>query len=154
MFDFLLQPAAPAADHLLVHGRPVRLLIVRNHRAKRYLLRLRADGSARLTIPRRGSLAEGRRFAERQTAWLAQQLEKLAQRPVRSKDWRPGTEILFRGEPVTLTRQGETNTIQFADQLIKVPDPTADLRPVIATSGKSPPPNCRPAPLNWPPPTA
>ena len=124
-------PPPPAETHLLVHGRPLRLHIVRNHQAKRYLLRLRADGSARLTIPRRGSIVEGRRFAERQTAWLAQQLEKLAQRPVRATDWRPGTEIHFRGEPVTLTRLAEKNLIQFADQRVRVPDPAADLRPAI-----------------------
>ena len=75
-----------------------RLAVIRNHRARRYLLRLRPDGSARLTIPRRGSVIEGRRFAERNTEWLAQQLVRLQANPIKPKQWFIGTEILFRGE--------------------------------------------------------
>jgi predicted metal-dependent hydrolase len=137
MLDFLFKPPAPVPPtksdetHLVVHGRPIPLHIVRNDRARRYLLRVRSDGAARLTIPRRGSLAEGRRFAERQIGWLAQQLEKLAKQPVRSQDWRLGAEIYFRGAPVSLTQHGEAIAIQFADQLVRVPDSAADLRPAI-----------------------
>ena len=51
-------------------SRPVRLCFVRNRRARRYILRLRPDGAARVTVPRGGSLAEAKRFAERNVAWL------------------------------------------------------------------------------------
>ena len=121
----------PVPSHLLVAGRTLPLLIIRNDRARRYLLRLNPDGGARLTIPRRGTIAEGRKFAERHADWLAGQLAKLAARPVKRTDWRLGTEILFRGEPVTLKRHGETYAVQFADQLVRVPDITADLRSAI-----------------------
>ena len=40
--------------------RPVPLLMVPNPRARRYLLRLRPDGTARVTIPRGGSQAAAR----------------------------------------------------------------------------------------------
>lgn len=136
MFDLLfrhqaLPPAAASPDHFLVHGRSIPLRIVRSDRARRYLLRLTPDGAARLTIPRRGSVAEGRQFAARHTDWLARQLTKLAARPVERTDWQLGTEIYFRGERVTLARHGDTYGIQFADQFLRVPDVTADLRPAV-----------------------
>jgi predicted metal-dependent hydrolase len=48
----------------------VRLRFVCNRRARRYILRLRPDGTARVTVPRGGALAEAKRFAERNVAWL------------------------------------------------------------------------------------
>jgi len=82
---------------LLVNGREIPVAIVRSRRARRYVLRLRADGLARLTIPRSGSAREAWEFAQRQGAWLERQLQDLASRPVRSREWRAGTEILLRG---------------------------------------------------------
>src|SRR6476469_5162418 len=46
---------------------------VRTRRARRYIVRVRHDGSIRVTIPRGGSRAEGARFLERQSAWIATQ---------------------------------------------------------------------------------
>ena len=45
----------PLEEWLLLGNRRLRLLMVRNHLARRYILRLRRDGAARVTIPRRGS---------------------------------------------------------------------------------------------------
>ena len=99
-FDFIQKQTRPTEEmhFLTVRGRQIPLAVIRNHRARRYLLRLRPDGSARLTIPNRGSAVEGRRFAERNTEWLARQLAKLQANPVKPKQWLIGTEILFRGE--------------------------------------------------------
>ncbi|MGA9777265.1 MAG: SprT family zinc-dependent metalloprotease [Verrucomicrobiia bacterium] len=117
-------------NFLEVHGRPIPLAVIRNNRARRYLLRLRSDGSARLTIPHRGSVIEGRRFAERNTEWLGRQLARLQANPVKPKQWIIGTEILFRGELVRLEAgtNGETGTVQFGTERIKVPDVNGDLR--------------------------
>lgn len=87
---------------LLVNGREIPVAVVRSRRARRYVLRLRDDGLARLTIPRCGSAREAWEFALRQGPWLERQLQDLASRPVRPKEWRVGTEILFRGERVTI----------------------------------------------------
>ena len=57
-----------------VNGRQIPMLLVRNPQAQRYVLRLRPDGSARVTIPRGGSAAEARRFAERNKDWLEREL--------------------------------------------------------------------------------
>ena len=61
LFDFILKQTKLNLDEnvLTVRGRQIPLVTIRNHRARRYLLKLRPDGSARLTIPRRGSIIEG-----------------------------------------------------------------------------------------------
>jgi predicted metal-dependent hydrolase len=120
--------------------RRVPLRFVRHPRARRYVLRLCPDGTARVTIPRRGSCAEGRRFANRNIGWLEKQLLRHAKRAVTATDWTPGTEILFRGENVRL----ELNVlpqgceVRFADQVIPVRQratcnlqPATNLRPTV-----------------------
>ena len=99
LLDFILRQNTPGADEnsLDVRGRRIPLATVRSHRARRYLLRLRPDGSARLTIPRRGSVIEGRRFAERNTEWLAGQLERLPAHPAEAKQWSVGWRDPVRG---------------------------------------------------------
>jgi predicted metal-dependent hydrolase len=62
-------PARPAASLLDV-------VLVRHPRARRYVLRVRPDGSVRVTIPRGGSKREARAFAERQQRWIEQQRQR------------------------------------------------------------------------------
>jgi predicted metal-dependent hydrolase len=109
------------------------MTLVRNRRARRYVLRLRPDGAARVTIPRGGSATEARRFAERNKEWLERQLQRMAARPSRPKEWWIGTEILFRGEPVKLEAgvNGESGMIRFGSEVVKATNPAADLRPTI-----------------------
>lgn len=121
---------------LLVNGREIPVAVVRSQRARRYVLRLRADGLARLTIPRSGSAREAWEFAQRQGAWLERQLQELASRPSRSTEWRIGTEILFRGERAVCTAVTNdipafANAIRLADEIIPIADTTSDLRPAI-----------------------
>ncbi|HEY3762709.1 MAG TPA: SprT family zinc-dependent metalloprotease [Verrucomicrobiae bacterium] len=132
LFDFILKQTKPNLDEnvLTVRGRQIPLAIIRNNQARRYLLKLRSDGSARLTIPRRGSITEGRRFAERNTEWLAQQLEKLAAHPVEPKQWLIGTEIFFRGELVRIESDA-AGSIHFGTERMKVSAAQSDLRSAI-----------------------
>jgi predicted metal-dependent hydrolase len=113
--------------------RPVRLCFVRNRRARRYILRLRPDGAARVTVPRGGSLAEAKRFVERNVPWLEQQLLQQATRPRGPATWPTGTEIFFRGERVRLEHgvNGEAGLVHVGTELVPVADQTADLRPAI-----------------------
>jgi predicted metal-dependent hydrolase len=113
--------------------RPVRLCFVRNRRARRYILRLRPDGAARVTVPRGGSLAEAKRFVERNVPWLEQQVLRQATRPRGPATWPAGTEIFFRGERVRLEHgaNGEAGLVHVGTELVPVPDQTADLRPAI-----------------------
>lgn len=134
-FEFNLNPGRRPSTNtfVAVSGRQIPITLVRNPRARRYLLRLCSDGSARVTIPRRGSVEEARRFAELNTEWLARQMERLPAHPVKPKQWLIGTEILFRGEPVKLEAgvNGESGMIRFGSEIVRVTSLGADLRPVI-----------------------
>jgi len=128
-----MRGVAPERGPLLVGGRPVRLALVRNPRARRYILRLQADGSARVTVPRGGSEREARRFAERQTGWLEQQLLRQAVRPVRHRSWEVGAEIFLRGEKVRLETllDGAHTLIRFGAETVRVASAPGDLRPAV-----------------------
>jgi len=135
-FEFKLDPAPRpplAGEFLAVNGRQVPLALIRNARARRYVLRLRPDGSARVTVPRSGSLAEARRFARRHQKWLEKQLLRLAAQPVRPTEWRLGTEILFRGELVKLEADanGERDFIRLGGEVFSVANADGDLRPAM-----------------------
>ena len=123
----------PDEQWLRVGARPVRLWLVRNRRARRYVLRLRPDGAARVTIPRGGSAAEAKRFAERNAAWLEKQLLRQATRPRGPQAWMAGTEILLRGERVLLVAgDGEQGgVVRFGSEWVRVPEAAGDLRPAV-----------------------
>jgi len=52
---------------------------VRHRRARRYVIRVDADGRVRVTIPRGGSRREAEAFATRQADWIARQRARLPQ---------------------------------------------------------------------------
>ena len=110
--------------------RRVPLLLVTNLRARRYLLRLRPDGVARVTIPRRGTLTAAREFAQRNIGWLAEQFKRQANQPEQKQRWPVGTEIYFRGEPVRVESAAD-GLIRVNTELVKVAEGTTDLRPAI-----------------------
>jgi predicted metal-dependent hydrolase len=116
---------------LTLHERSVPLHIIRRSRARRYLLRLNADFSVRLTIPRGGSLAEAHAFLHRNIAWLERSARRLASRPRLPKEWTIGTAIHWRGELVTLeSLPGTHSAVKFADQTVVLGD-REELRHVI-----------------------
>ena len=117
-------------EALLLGSREVPLSLVRHPRARRYRLRLRPDGTARVTIPRGGSTAEARRFVERSRAWLEQQFQRLDARPRQPAGWKAGSEILFRGELVRIS-SSETGGIQFGGEVLSAVGDVSDLRPAI-----------------------
>jgi predicted metal-dependent hydrolase len=137
-FEFLFdreRTVQPQDDSLQVGVRHVPLRFVRHPRARRYVLRLGADGAARVTIPRRGSYAEGRRFANRNIGWLEKQLLRQATRPATARDWTAGTETLFRGETVRLEVVALSGgyAVRFKDQIIPIHRP-APFKVQLATN--------------------
>lgn len=119
-------------ESIQVDGRSVILAMVRNPRARRYILRLRTDGTLRLTIPRSGSSAVGRQFVERQAAWLEPQFTRLAAREIRPTSWHIGSLILFRGVEVAIDADGEGDGIRFGGESLRVADPSADHRTTVS----------------------
>jgi hypothetical protein len=63
--------------------------LVRDARARRYVLRVNDDGSLRLTLPRWGSLGAARRFARAERAWIERErarLLRMTQPPMAAAD--------------------------------------------------------------------
>lgn len=123
-------PAPPPVRPVLtVAGREVPVEFVRKPHARRYILRLRPDGAARVTIPRGGSQAEALAFASRQQEWIAKQL--LKPRPAGPAQWLLGTEILFRGEQCVLRAGTQPDEVSFDDQTTRVTRGACNLRHAI-----------------------
>ena len=111
---------------------------MRNPRARRYVLRLRADGVPRVTIPRGGSLDEASRFVARHDEWIARQRARLATTPVR-RGWRVGSVVWWRGVKTTVTAAKTPDggceiavgdaRVRTAAAMSALP---ADLRPVLS----------------------
>lgn len=123
-------PPAPAAEESLrVGSRTVPLRLVRHPRARRYLLRLLPDGTARVTVPRRGSDQEAIRFAKRQTDWLENQFQRLGSAVLKPLIWQMGTVVLLRGEKTAIAAV-VPGTIRIGREEIAIGMAT-DLRPAI-----------------------
>ena len=94
---------------------------VRVKRARKYILRVRPDGSLRVTIPRGGSRREAEAFVQRQQAWVAAERLRVAERhaPVQ---WRAGDAILLHGEPSVLRVQevGRSRMLVVGDQRVRL----------------------------------
>lgn len=74
---------------------------VRVRRARRYILRVRPDGSLRVTLPWRGSRREAQRFVEKQSRWIERQRVRVGSSHA-SSIWAHGGQILLRGDAVTI----------------------------------------------------
>ena len=125
------RPAEPNPPLAWKHGITVHL--VRTPRARRYLLRLQSDGTARLVIPRRGSRAEGLNFLERSETWLLEQVARWQKRQQARQPWTDGTHFLFRGESVVLRVEDLPGNLRlsFSDQIIPLPHARPDYRELV-----------------------
>ncbi len=131
-FKFLFRaqrPTPSAGGVVVVDGRSVPLLFVRHPRARRYVLRLRPDGTARVTVPRGGSEVAAQQFAEKNSDWLRQQMQRVAARPPGKIAWPVGAEIFYRGEVVMITES--EHGVSFADQVLAPTLAALDCRPAI-----------------------
>lgn len=123
--------AGGTEEMLTVDGRCVPLVLVRNARARHYLLSLRRDGTARVTVPRGGTLIEARRFAHSKSQWLRRQLRRMDATPLLPKVWCDGTGILFDGETLELRHSAEMTFVLLGPHQISVPARTENLRPYV-----------------------
>jgi predicted metal-dependent hydrolase len=92
-----LRPAI-LPDHVIVAGTggPLRVLLRRNPRARRYSLRVsQGDGTPVLTLPPRGSLATAASFLEKHVGWLESRLAALPPRI----SFADGSLVPIRGVP-------------------------------------------------------
>jgi predicted metal-dependent hydrolase len=120
---FLLTPdrePAPAID------------FVRVRRARKYILRVRPDGSVRVTVPRGGSRAEAQRFLERHARWVEDERARVRAAYV-TPVWTAGATMWLRGEPVAIRIEETEGSVfaRYGDRRVAVPRGVADLRPYI-----------------------
>jgi predicted metal-dependent hydrolase len=127
------RPPRTRIDRTLVWKHGLTIHIVFRPRARRYLLGLQPDGTARLVIPRRGSEAEGIRFLERSEAWLLKRVARWQSQSQARQPWAEGARFLFRGEETGLrVEKGEGELrLCFSDQIISVPHALPDYRDVV-----------------------
>lgn len=132
LFNIAGPKRLPSRATIEVGGKCVPLLLAQHPRARRYVLRLRPDGTVRVTVPRGGSQSTARAFAQKHVAWIETQMERRAARPAVKAVWTIGVEILFRGEPVKIVAglKGD-RTITLADQIIQISRGQEDHRPAI-----------------------
>ena len=114
-------PGAHAIHEIAVNGVPVKVVFVRHPRATRYRLTLRRDGTARCTLPRRGTVAEAHRFVARCHDWLAGRLLAEAKRPKPNAEWRVGSPVWFRGEPLPLAVAAAGDRLVLGDAVFPLP---------------------------------
>ena len=105
---------------------------VRVRRARKYILRVRPDGTLRVTIPRGGSRRDAETFVERHRAWVEAERLRVAARhaPV---EWHVGDCIALRGEPAEIREEqrGRSRMIVVGDQRVRVEAGTTDVRPAV-----------------------
>lgn len=117
---------------ILIGTAYVSIDLIRNLRARRYILRVTRNGVVRVTIPRGGSATYALEFARKQSGWIQKQLLQRAKQS-QNQVWMEGTEILFRGKTVRLITETveEVKTVRFADHVLTVSSAMADLRPAV-----------------------
>ena len=69
---------APSTLHVARSTLHDSIDFLRHPRARRYVIRVRLDGSVRVTIPRGGSKREALAFAEREREWIAAERARVA----------------------------------------------------------------------------
>jgi predicted metal-dependent hydrolase len=90
---------------------------VRVRRARRYILRLRPDGSLRVTVPRGGSRREAEQFVQRQQRWINGERRRVLVEHC-PREWQHGSEILLNGEPVRIAvgSRGDDTIITYGNR--------------------------------------
>jgi predicted metal-dependent hydrolase len=124
------EPHPPEAR--LVDGQTVRIVFLRHPQARFYRLTLQRDGVFRCTIPQRGSRPEAEAFVVRHHPWMLARLQARATRPGTPLEWRLGTPVWFRGEPIEITHAQDGPFLQLGP--LRIPQPLPDetnLRPRI-----------------------
>lgn len=114
-------PAVPSGG-LTIH-------FVRERRARKYIIRIRPDGSLRVTIPRGGSRREADAFVEQHRGWAEKERLRVAVQhaPV---EWPAGHSILLAGEPtrLDLARDARGPFLTLGGRRVRVGEDVRDLR--------------------------
>lgn len=106
--------------------RPIEFF--RKKGARRYILRVTAQGVLRITMPWYGSKKEALSFVERSRDWIESQFAKVQHQP-----WGNGTRFYYRGELVKLQVReiGEGCELSFGEARVRLETRLAGYKQVI-----------------------
>ena len=108
-------PAPPAISN------PERIEFVRVRKARRYILRVKPDGTLRVTIPRGGSRAEAVAFLARHQGWVARERarNRVERAPAR---WEHGSPLLVRGvvHRLEIREAGGSAFVHYAGRVVRL----------------------------------
>lgn len=109
-----------------------RIEFVRMRRARRYILRVRPDGTFRVTVPRGGSRREAEAFLFRHRRWAEKERRRVTAEHG-PRVWQHGCSIPLRGvrECVSTERTGGVIVVTYGGRRIEVTPDVEDLRPSI-----------------------
>ena len=112
-----------------------RVEFVRVRRARKYILRVRPDGTLRVTIPRGGSRREAEDFVALNKRWVEVERARVAERhaPV---EWYEGDSVPLHGVATTITTElkGRSRMVAFGGTRVRVPPDAVNLRPAVETA--------------------
>jgi predicted metal-dependent hydrolase len=120
-------PASPVAPQFAIE-------FVRVPRARRYILRVRPDGTLRVTVPRGGSRREAEQFVRRHEKWVIRERGRM--REERSlepgRGWHDGRTILVSGEAVRMSVEAHANgwRVGYGDRSVHVRE-LADVKTAV-----------------------
>ena len=88
-------------------------------RARRYILRVRPDGTLRVTVPRGGSRREAEAFVEQNSKWIDRERSRV-RREHSPVEWHDGSEIMYRGALVRIAVEDRSDRreIRYGDRLV------------------------------------
>jgi predicted metal-dependent hydrolase len=105
---------------------------VRERRARKYILRIRRDGSLRVTIPRGGSRREAETFLDRHRAWAERERLRVAAQHAPA-EWHAGEAILLAGVPIVpaVERRPGGAVLRLDGCEMRLPDGDGNIRPAV-----------------------
>lgn len=128
-------PAVPPTRPIDAPAGEPRVDFVRERRARKYIIRIRPDGSLRVTIPRGGSRREAEAFVGKHRRWAEKERLRVAAQhaPI---EWRAGHTLLLRGRDTALRleRDGQGLVLIVGEERVRVADGVADLRPAAESA--------------------
>jgi hypothetical protein len=122
--------APPISDRAIVPAVQPPVEFVRMRRAKRYIIRVRPDGSLRVTIPRGGSQRHAQVFLEEQRTWAERERDRVLAMHAPAR-WVEGDTILLRGRRVRLSvvREAGRAWLDIDGERLRLREVPSDLRP-------------------------
>lgn len=121
---FQIEPERPAPHAQREFVPQERIEFVRVRRARGYILRVRPDGSLRVTIPRSGSRAEAVAVLARQVVWIEGERARVRHEQASGR-WTHGSSIQFDGTavPIEITPSSAGSLAQYGGRSVRVKDP-------------------------------